>query len=492
MSIIKNLLSAAYPCICITSQEPERVSKSIRTDGWKFCEWDCISGITLDGALINDDTNPVNALAWLNGRKDTVLIAHNLHLFLDIPEVVQAIETGASIWKGYGSALVMLSPAFPSKPEIDKLFHVIEHPLPSVNELFKMQENLVNGIEITGADGKPIYPKPSIEIARAARGLTEFEAEAAFSLCLSMHGRFDLKTITDVKGQMIRKSGTMEFWEPTDISMVGGLDRYKSFINNRAEALRPGSNLPAPKGIILVGVPGTGKSLASKATAFMLKRPLIRLDIGALKGSLVGESEKKMREALRIIDAFGEGVLWVDEIEKGFAGVQSSGQSDGGTSASMFGTWLTWMQETTSPILTIVTANDISLLPPEFMRAGRFDAIFFVDLPTFTERREIIEIMNKKWGSSIGLEMAEDLDGYTGAEIEQIAKDSLFDGVLEAFKSVVPLSKTMKEKIVALQEWAKSRARLVNTPEEEQTAVRKIKSVRPISPLDTREPIPYA
>jgi SpoVK/Ycf46/Vps4 family AAA+-type ATPase len=207
--------------------------------------------------------------------------------------------------------------------------------------------------------------------------------------------------------------------------------------------------------------------------------PLIRLDIGGLKNSLVGESERRMREATKVIDAFGEAVIWLDEIEKAFAGTKSSGETDGGTSASMFGHFLTWLQETKTPVLVMATANDISKLPPEFIRAGRFDATFFVDLPTPDERREVLSIMNQRYGTDVPLDKSDDLNDFTGAEIEQLVKDSLFDGYETALQQLVPLARTMPEEIKKLQKWAKTRARLANTFNAQSSDLRRIR-------IDTR------
>ena len=253
----------------------------------------------------------------------------------------------------------------------------------------------------------------------------------------------------------------------------------KKFIANRAKAFEPGNeHLPRPRGVILVGIPGTGKSLTSKATASILGWPLIRLDIGALKGSLVGESEQKMRSVLKVIDAFGESVIWIDEIEKAFAGSRSSGETDAGTTANMFATFLTWMQETETSVMVMATANDISKLPPELVRAGRFDATFFVDVPTTSERIEIIKIMNRRYNANIPISYVQKLAGYTGAEIEQLAKDSLFDGLSESYDAIVPLSRTMREDIQKLKDWAKNRARLANTPEDQPKGQRKLRNVK--------------
>jgi SpoVK/Ycf46/Vps4 family AAA+-type ATPase len=279
---------------------------------------------------------------------------------------------------------------------------------------------------------------------------------------------------------MLRKTGLLEFWEPTDIEDVGGLGELKKYIYQRSNALlSQTSELPKPRAILLCGVPGTGKSLSCKATANILGWPLIRLDIGALKGSLVGESEQKMRQATKIIDAFGQAVVWIDEVEKAFAGSSARNSMDSGTSAGMFSHWLTWLQETASPILVMTTANDIQALPPEFLRTGRFDTTFFVDLPGQREREEIIQIINGKYGSEIPKEFATThLEGFTGAEIEQLAKDSLFDGLDDALHNLVPISQVMKEQVEGLRKWSKSRARLANTLDVTPDN-RKIKEVNP-------------
>jgi len=469
--MIHDYLKAGFPALCVLTQEPHRAEEALPCEGWEFVIWDCLRGIREASTMkpIDEIKDPVEALNWLNGYQDKVLIAHNLHLFLDSPEVIQGIQNGIARWKATGCALVMVSPIIQLKPEVEKFFHLVDLPLPDDEELFTLQNEL----------GKPHNIKPNRKAARAAKGLTEFESETAFALSLIRKGYFSTKVISEAKSQMIRKSGLMEFWEPADIADVGGLNNFKSFIANRAQAFNPEStNLPQIKGVLLVGIPGTGKSLASKATASILGWPLIRLDIGSLKNSLVGESERRMREATRLIDAFGKAIVWIDEVEKAFAGTKSSGETDAGTSAAMFGHFLTWMQETKSSVLVMATANNISQLPPEFIRAGRFDATFFVDLPTKSERTEIIKIMNRKWGSEIPISCSDRLNGYTGAEIEQLAKDSLFDGLDQAFDALVPLSRTMREDIDALRQWAKTRARLANTPDDLPDEQRKIRPTR--------------
>ena len=272
---------------------------------------------------------------------------------------------------------------------------------------------------------------------------------------------------------MIKKSGLLEIYPSAEIDDVGGLLPLKDYIVNRAKAYLPDSKLPKPKGILLVGVPGTGKSKTACAIASMLQFPLLRLDIGALKNSLVGESERRMREATKIVDAFGNCVLFLDELEKMFSGTKG-GLKDSGTTMGMFSHFLTWANDQKTAFI-VATANNIRELPPEFLRAGRFDAIWFVDLPTRNEREDIIRIMNRKYGTSMPLEWADDLNGYTGSEIEQILRDSLFDGLEIAKNSLIPLSRTMKEEIDQLRQWARSRARIANTPDAPVPEVRKIR-----------------
>jgi len=449
-------LKAGYPALHINTLEPHRAIDSIHPEGWAACSWDCLQGIrdTRTGQWIDDGKDPLGALLWLSTQQETVLFVSNFHHFLGSVEIIQAIQNSIPAWKATGCCLAMVGPSVILPPEIATYFTILDFHLPSRTDLLNIQTDLAESV------GVPT----DIEAVEAALGLSEFEAETAFAFSLVTTKRFSAEIITHQKRQMIRRTGLMEFWPPVSADAVGGLDQLKSYIFNRKQAFSPdNTTLPYPKGLLLVGIPGTGKSLSCKATASILGWPLIRLDISALKGSLVGESERKIRQATATIDAFGKAVVWIDEIDKVFSGVKSSGQSDGGTTAGMFGYFLTWMQETTSPVLVMATANNISELPPEFMRTGRFDALFFVDLPCETERESIIRIMNEKYRTNIPEEYTGKLSGWTGAEIEQLAKDSLFDGLETAFSNIVPLSKTMKEDIVALQEWATTRARKANT-----------------------------
>jgi len=466
---LRNYLKAGYPGLYIETSEPLRAVLAISTGEWKAYLWDCLRGIIdrESGQIVEDVTDPLGAVKWLGGHNDTVLFAHNFHHFISSVEIIQEIQNSVAVWKGSGCCLVLVGHASHLPPEIATFFTMLDFKLPSGDELRVIQKELGESVDVDVAE----------DAIEAALGLTEFESETAFALSLVLKKKFCAQVITEQKMQMIRRTGLMEFWPPVPVDQVGGLDLFKQYLNNRKIAFEPQSNhLPKPKALLLVGIPGTGKSLACKAAASILGWPLIRLDISALKGSLVGESERKIRQATGTIDAFGKAVVWLDELDKVFSGVKSSGNTDGGTTSGMFSHFLTWMQETQSPILVMATANNLKDLPPEFLRAGRFDALFFVDVPTENEKQQIIGIMNDRYGSDIPEEFAEKLNGWSGAEIEQLAKDSLFDGLDTAFKNIVPLSRTMKEEISALQQWAQTRARKANAVDEPE----QIKPVRRI------------
>jgi SpoVK/Ycf46/Vps4 family AAA+-type ATPase len=324
-------------------------------------------------------------------------------------------------------------------------------------------------------------------LAKAALGLTVHEAENAFARAMVNDGTLtvdDVDVVLEEKRQTIRKSGLLEF-VPVDIDLadVGGLENLKRWLSKRnnswlAEAAAYG--LPAPKGVLITGVPGCGKSLTAKAIAAAWGLPLLRLDMGRVFAGLVGSSEQNMRTGIRTAEATAPCVLWIDEIEKGFAGAGSGG-GDSGTSSRVFGSFLTWLQEKTQPVFVIATANNIDRLPPEFLRKGRFDEIFFVDLPTRAERMPIWALhLDKRLRHELvadGLVVDEELvgrlagasEGYSGAEIEQAVVAALFDAfaerrplqvedLLRAVANMVPLSVTQAEQISAIRTWADVRA----------------------------------
>ncbi|MHC1728552.1 MAG: AAA family ATPase [Syntrophobacteraceae bacterium] len=468
--MIRDYLTAGYPALYFVTQEPHRAEEVLAKQAEGKCApyaWDCLRGIRKAGSLKVEETvyDPTDAMRWLNDREDTILFMHNLHLFMaEIPEVKQAIQNGVQYWKSKGSCLCVVAPEIKLTIEVEKFFFVLDFPLPDEDRLAQIQT------ELSQTDG--VYVETSPAATLAAKGLTEFEAETAFSFSLATKGVFDPRVVSRAKAQMIKKSGFLEFWEPGDPKDVGGLGGFKDWFAPRLESYLPGSIKPPPRAVLFVGVPGTGKSLTAKAMAAMIGWDLIRFDITATKDSLVGRSERNMRQAMSIIDGFGRAVVWIDEIEKALGGAGAANKT-GDVTGNQLGILLTWMQETKSQILVAATANRVDILPPELLR--RFDEIFYVDAPVLAERLEIIPIMNRRFNTEIPLEMAGLMEGWTGAEIEKLARASLFEPVESAVKCIVPITKTSKEVVEALRAWAANRARPANSPNEEVLEGRKLK-----------------
>ena len=288
-----------------------------------------------------------------------------------------------------------------------------------------------------------------------------------------------MELVLGEKKQIIRRNGILEFYEAQeDLADVGGLDALKAWLRRRREAFTEDARaygLPVPRGILLLGVQGCGKSLVAKAISREWGMPLLRLDVGRVFGKYIGESEAAIRRVVQTAEAAAPAILWIDEIEKGFAGTASDAH-DTGVGARVLGTFLTWLQEKTQPVFVFATANQIRSLPPELLRKGRFDELFFVDLPGKTERAEIFAVHLRKCGRDpAGFDLpalAARAEGYTGAEIEQIVHEALYAGyaagrrpvtqedLLHAAGEVVPIAVTMKEAIGAMRHWATSRARL--------------------------------
>lgn len=345
-------------------------------------------------------------------------------------------------------------------------------------------------IDLKGLTPEHITNKIVKNLISLAKGFTIMEAQSLFLQVLfdniitkSDWSEENLNFVRKEKEEIIKKSGHLEYYSPNFTSKdIGGMDNLLSWIRNRSKAFSEEARefgLPAPKGILLLGIPGTGKSLSAKMLSNEWNQPLIRLDIGKVFAGLVGESESNMRQALKVIEAVAPCILWIDEIEKGLSGMKSSGSTDGGTTSRVLGTFLTWMQDRTAPVFIIATANDISGLPPELLRKGRVDEIFFVDLPVKSEREDILKIHLGKFKQDINefdLSRLSDIsEGFSGAELEEAVKEGMFlafnseekklttELVEKAIKETYPLSITMGENIKKMKEWAKNRARMASS-----------------------------
>jgi AAA+ superfamily predicted ATPase len=371
--------------------------------------------------------------------------------------------------------IVVLSTPLPGLPmDLRKEIPTIELDLPGVDDLRVVLQDAAAALGVRASADEALLD--------AARGLTVMEARLAFGKAAAELGRLDhgaVPLVAEEKERIIKQSEVLEYY-PTDARLtdVGGLDQLKEWLDRRGRAFGAGARdfgLDAPKGVLLLGVQGCGKSLLAKAIAATWQFPLLRFDMGKVFGGIVGQSEGNIRTALQVAQALAPCVLWIDEIEKGLAGMGSSDQTDGGTTARVVGTLLTWMQEKKDPVFVVATANRIDMLPPELLRKGRFDEIFFVDLPTRAIREEILSIHLKKKRrdpKDFALaDLAARSVGFSGAELEEAVREGLYDAFAEgrelhsdhiarALDKTFPLSRTMRDQIDSLRQWAKVRARL--------------------------------
>lgn len=490
---IEILIRARYPLIYITTWEEKRVESELlkigtRTDK-KVYSW------TVTQGLVNA-SSPKSSILGMDSTRDLITALDNIqkasepalyiikdiHHYMNDASIIRKLRDLSISLRSSFKTILILSPILRIPPELEKDISVIDYNLPNLNELGILLDRLVMSIQNNKKNVEiNIDPQGKEKLLQAAMGLTLAEAESVFSKAIVSKRRIDVEDISLIlseKKQIIRKSGLLEFY-PTheNMSTVGGLDNLKVWLKKRSEAFTKKARdygLPQPKGILLLGVSGSGKSLVAKAVSSLWQLPLLRLDIGSLFSSLVGSSEENMRKMIKTAESVAPCLLWLDEIDKGFSGSGSSNMSDGGTTARVLSSFLTWMQEKDSPVFIIATANDISHLPPELLRKGRFDEIFFLDLPKIRERMEIFAIHLYKRGRDPRKfdlnSLASSTDGFSGSEIEELIISSMYDSfeenreltnedILNTIKHAVPLSHTMKESIDLLREWCGSRAR---------------------------------
>ena len=483
---VADLIRARYPLIYIISHEESRVEKAIR----KLCIeremrleiWSITEGMRVlaNGSGDRDIKDPLKALEHVNRAEGrAVYVLRDFHPFTKDPSVVRRLRDLATSLRRSKKSLLLLSPVQKVPPELEKSISALVYwELPTRSEIEGIARNLVP--QAPPATQQQVAGDAAFleKVVESALGLTEVEAENVFAKSMVRTHTFDIKTILDEKKQIIRKSGMLEYYEALeDVSNIGGLEVLKGWLEKRRHAFSSRARefgLPLPKGILLIGVPGTGKSLTAKAVGSLWEMPLLRLDVGKIFAGLVGSSEENIRTVIRTAEAIAPAILWIDEIEKGFSGTGSSNQSDGGTTSRVFGSFITWLQEKQSPVFVIATANDVSQLPPELLRKGRFDEIFFCDLPSAAERKQIFDIhIRKKNRDPSGWDLDKMVNAtpeWSGAEIEQAVIAALYDafdadkdldsdGLLDALGDIVPLSVTMRERIERMREWARTRAR---------------------------------
>ena len=494
---LETLIRARYPIIYIVSWEEKRVEEALRAitkaRNKKMYQWTVTQGMVLNPLNRDEATrDPLAALDFvMESRDQAVFLFKDFHPFLNDTSLVRRLRDLTYALKTSYKTLILLSPVLKLPAELEKEITVVDYALPSLEDLGRLLDSIIESVKANPQVKTEITTEEREQVLQAALGLTATEAENVFAKSLVERRRFDVDVILSEKEQIIRKSAILEYYRTSEaFADVGGLDLLKDWMDKRTVAFTEKARdygLPSPKGILILGVQGCGKSLSAKAIASLWKLPLLRMDVGKIFGGIVGQSEENIRKAIRVAESTAPNIVWIDELEKGFSGTQSSGISDGGTTARVFGTFIAWLQDKTAPCFVVATANDVSALPPELLRKGRFDEIFFVDLPDEPERLEIFTIhLKKRRRDPANFDLpalARATNGYSGAEIEQAVISAMYEAfnkdrdintedILAVAKQSIPLSLTMKEKIDILRFWAETRARPASSalPVETQEA----------------------
>ena len=481
------LVRSRYPLIYIPTREEERAESAIAQCAQEIGDrtvytWDYVDGYQGNP---NDNgfgrRNPLQALELIEkvpSSAAALFVLRDYHRFLDDIAISRKLRNLLRLLKAQPKNIIILSAQLTIPDELSSIITVLEFPLPGVGEIRTEVERLLS------ATGSSLSPRDTDELVRSCQGLALESIRRVLARGIAAHGTFepsDIELILEEKQQTIRQTQILEFYPASEkISDIGGLDNLKDWLLKRGGAFSERARqygLPHPRGLMLAGIQGTGKSLTAKAIAHHWHLPLLRLDVGRLFGGLVGESESRTRQMIQLAEALAPCILWIDEIDKAFAGFGSSG--DSGTTSRVFGTFITWLAEKTSPVFVVATANNIQSLPPEMLRRGRFDEIFFVGLPSQEEREAIFSVHLARLRphnlAAYDLKrLAYETPDFSGAEIEQALIEAMHIGfsqnrdfthqdILEAVSQIIPLARTAQPQIEALQAWAAAgKARLAS------------------------------
>ncbi len=487
-------LRARFTLIVVVTREEERALQSVRSvceKNNRLClSWDAADYFKLQTASTStppaarDERTALEQMDKYDPQANIVFILKDFHELWNKPEVKRKLRNLAQSFKYNKKTVLVTTPTSKIPEELRNEAVVVPYALPSQAEL----QEVLNNLTLNPAVKVNLTDLGREKLVKAALGLTAAQAQRVFASAIvgkpiSALDDRDIDLVTEEKRQILLESEALEFYPVTETPEdVGGLGVLKNWLRLRDMAFTQKARnygLPAPKGIALIGIPGTGKSLTAKMIGGMWRMPLVRLDVGALFGSLVGESEERTRRALHLAETIAPCILWIDEMEKALA----HGGLDSGTSTRVFGSILTWMQEKTAECFAVATANDISSLPPELLRRGRFDEIFFLDLPNFEERKEIFSVhlrKRRRLPQNFDLaQLAAKSAGYVGAEIEQAVIDAMYEGfaedgrefttadILNALARQVPLSVSQRETVEALRSWLREgRAQSASYPAE--------------------------
>lgn len=535
---IRDFLAAAIPVIFCPTTEYWRAEEKIRaallevlTETGKtikipMMRWKVTRGLVkgdlkegVDPVKDGESCDPIEALSRMRDSKEPVLLVlHNIRHVVDDPGFIQGVIDAADRGKRCGSHLFIIGPSMIIPPELRHVILTYPFPLPDQAQLF---ENF--RVWAREHKGQIIHPDGSgwlrkgmgderVKIlrscARAASGMDLLSAETAFAVSVAKTATLDPKIIYAMKRKEIEKSDVLEFLDTTEsMEDLGGFGALKFWVEKRRDAFSEEARqygLSYPKGILIAGPSGTGKSLASKAVSKFLGLRVIKLDLGRVFRSYIGESEGAMRYALEVAEAAAPIVLWIDEIEKGMAGVRSSGDSDSGISARVMATLLTWRAECKAAVMVVATANDVSKLPTEVTRKGRFDEVWSTALPTTEEKEEIFRIHLRKRRRDPALfnvsAFAERADLFVGAEIEAVVESALFDAfydggrevenedILHTIDHIIPQAKRDAEEFQRILEWSEKRARPVaGVAPKDQAGLSKVRKIRAVESVQDEE-----
>jgi ATP-dependent 26S proteasome regulatory subunit len=485
---VEALIRARYPIVYAVTWEEARLERDLLEVAQRLkkdlLSWTITVGFQRlpDGKPESGTTDPLRALSYVLESKDNCLfLLKDFDPYLTDPTLVRRLRDVARELKTSYKSVLICSPVLRIPDHLEKDITVLDYDLPTRDDVRALLERIVDQVKSNPRITIDLQEADKESLVNAALGLTTQEAENVFAKAVVVDSALtasDVAIVLAEKQQIIRKSGLLEYYAADEqFGDVGGLELLKDWLRKRGHAFSERARqfgLPYPKGALLLGVQGCGKSLCAKAVSGLWNLPLLRLDVGALFSGIVGSSEQNVRRAVRVAESISPCILWLDELEKGFSGVKSSDASDSGTTARVFGSFIQWMQEKTKPVFVIATANDVQALPPELLRKGRFDEIFFVDLPDDEDRADIFDIHLRKRDrnpESFNLpDLARAADGFSGAEIEEAVVSALYDAfdaerdltqedLSTSIAATVPLSTTMRERLQELRSWAQSRAR---------------------------------
>jgi hypothetical protein len=485
-SILKEMVVAKTSLLYLVTDEDRRVEGEIRNLANAFKPplrtyvWSCTTGVTLEDEMVLPNPSIMDALDWfMNVNETAFLIINDVHVFLrDNPPVIRKLKDASKKIENTYKAIFLISPMLEIPPEIQSEVVLVDVPLPSSDEVEKIVNQVIAREKYRDHLKAALTDDVRDLFLKAGAGLTSQQVQQAFRKVLAgKHAitQQDLDLLFEEKRQIVKKSGLLElFTQPMEFDHLGGFGTLKKWLIMRQDIFSKRAReygLTFPKGVLMMGISGCGKSLCVKAIAAFWRLPLLRLDMGRVYDGIQGSPEECLRKVIKTAEASAPCVLWIDEIEAGIA--NAARKSLGGSASRILAAFLTWMQEKTSPVFIGATANNIELLPPEILRKGRFDELFYVELPSDSDRMEIIRIHLARRDVPLNLfdytPLVKVTEGFNGAEIEQGVVGALFRAFSEnrsvnqndlyiALESIVPLSTTMKEQIKTLERWAFNRA----------------------------------